>query len=243
MDMPMGHRPTVAVLTGDIVESSKLPEAVRRQLAQTVSVVEGRMAHSFPVYFPYALDFFRGDSWQWLVIPPGKSLRMAIFMRALLLNAVPGVALDTRISIGIGGMNSIPEGDLARADGEAFPLSGDLLAGFGRNDRLRVRLVEEPSQPLLGSLDMLARLIDLQVCQWTRKQAHAISGAILGFTQVETARDWFKPSISQQAVAQHLDRAGWATIEAGVDFFEGVVNSLAAELVHKNHAEGKYTVE
>ena len=201
------------------------------------------MTHSFPAYFPYTLDFFRGDSWQWLVIPPGKSLRMAIFMRALLLNAAPGVALDTRISIGIGGMNSIPEGDLARADGEAFPLSGDLLASFSRNDRLRVRLAGQPRQPLLEALDMLARLIDLQVCQWTHRQAHAISGAILGFTQQETARDWFKPSISQQAVAQHLDRAGWATIEAGLDFFEGVVNSLSKDSRHENHTKGKYIVE
>jgi hypothetical protein len=183
------------------------------------------MTGSFPAYLPYPLDFFRGDSWQWLVIPPGKSLRMAMFMRSLLFNAVPEETLDTRIAIGIGAQNSIPDGDLARGDGEAFRLSGELLDRFGRTDRLRMVFDAPFDQLDGGALDMTVRLIDLQMCQWTNKQAHAISGAILGYTQQESARHWFTPPISQQAVAQHLERAGWGTLEAAIRFFERTMRS------------------
>jgi hypothetical protein len=214
-----------AVLTGDIVASTRLTAAGRERLPDAIRAVEDRMAGSFPAYLPYALDFFRGDSWQWLVVPAGKSLRLAIFMRSLLLNAVPEESLDTRIAIGIGNVRAVAQGDLARGDGEAFRVSGELLEEFGRDDRMRVRL-HVSGEPIDGeALDMVARLIDLQIGRWTKKQAHAISGAILGYTQQESANYWFEPSISQQAVAQHLDRAGWSSLEAGIRFFEKTMRS------------------
>ena len=52
------------------------------------------------------------------------------------------------------------------------------------------------------------------------KQAKATSGAILEFTQEEIAAEWFDQEITQQAIAQHLDRAGWSTIEQGIRYFE-----------------------
>ena len=215
----------VAVLTGDIVASRKLLNETRQKLPEALQSVAEQMTGSFPDYLPYSLDFFRGDSWQWLVVPPGKSLCMAIFMRSLLLNAVRKEVLDTRIAIAIGDIKSIPGDDLARGDGEAFRISGELLDRFGRGDRLRVSFAA-PFEKMDGeALDMVARLIDFQMCQWTKKQAHAIAGAILGYTQQESARHWFIPSISQQAVAQHLERAGWSTIEAAIDFFERTVRS------------------
>ena len=220
----------VAVLTGDIIASTSLSDEARGRLPDAIQAVAERMTRSFPAYLPYALDFFRGDSWQWLVVPPGKSLRMAIFMRSLLLNALPQETLDTRIAIGIGAIKSIPEGDLARGDGEAFRISGELLGQFGRGDRLRVRLAVRMEHTYGEALDIVARLIDQQMCQWTKKQAHAISGAILGYTQHESARHWFSPSISQQAVAQHLERAGWRTLEASISFFEHALRAANTTL-------------
>jgi hypothetical protein len=188
-----------------------------------MSSVARRVTHYFPAYVPYRIDVFRGDSWQWLVRPAGKALKLAILLRALLRQAYPEAQLDTRIAIGIGEIQAIPEGDLGRGDGEAFRLSGELLEQFGRGNRLRVAF---PAKwpPIMGeALDQLLQLIDLQVRQWTTKQAHAVAGAIIGYTQQEAAQHWFKPAISQQAVGQHLERAGWNTIEDSTRFFERTV--------------------
>jgi hypothetical protein len=226
MDSRVNPGQRVAVLTGDIVESSKLASDVRARLPDAILQVAGIVSHYFPAYVPYTLDIFRGDSWQWLVTMPDKSLKLAIFMRSLLRNTVQDVDLDTRIAIGIGKVQMIPEGDLARADGDAFRRSGELLDSFGRGDRMGVSLPRGIDSTVAEALRAVVQLIDLQVRQWTDKQAHAVCAAILGFTQRESARLWFKPSISQQAVGQHLDRAGWSTLEIGLAFYEHAVRSL-----------------
>jgi hypothetical protein len=226
MDLIGNQGRAVAVLTGDIVESSKLSSMIRAQLPEAILGVAERISHYFPAYLPYALDIFRGDSWQWLVIVPEKSLKMALFMRALLRNAIQEAEVDTRIAIGIGEVQAIPDGDLARADGEAFQRSGELLDRFGRGDRMGVNLAKMGEATISEALVVVVKLIDLQVRQWTAKQAHAACAAILGLTQQDSAKHWFTPSISQQAVGQHLDRAGWSTIKIGLDFYEHAVHSV-----------------
>jgi hypothetical protein len=216
----------VAVLTGDIVESGKLLGVVRAQLSDALLGVAARVAHYFPAYVPYKLDFFRGDSWQWLVTVPGKSLKLAVFIRSMLRNTLEEAALDTRIAIGIGTVEAIPGEDLARANGEAFRLSGDLLDHFKRVDRMRVRLPAKCDPILAEALEVVVQLVDLQVSGWTTKQAYAVCAAMLGFTQLESAGHWFSPSISQQAVGQHLDRAGWSAVEDGLAYFERAVRSI-----------------
>lgn len=74
------------------------------------------------------------------------------------------------------------------------------------------------------ALDVILKLIDALARDWTEKQAHAVSGALLEYTQEKIARTWFEREISQQAVAQHLDRAGWNAVEIGLNYF---TNSLS----------------
>jgi hypothetical protein len=62
------------------------------------------------------------------------------------------------------------------------------------------------------------------------KQAYPIAGSILDYSQKESVKYWFNPSISQPAVSQHLERADWGTIEAGLVYFERAVRAQINEV-------------
>jgi hypothetical protein len=71
-----------------------------------------------------------------------------------------------------------------------------------------------------GTFDTIVRLIDAIATRWTDKQALAISGALRGMKQEEIAEKLWEKRITQQAVAQHLSRAGWDAVEKGIEYFE-----------------------
>jgi hypothetical protein len=48
----------------------------------------------------------------------------------------------------------------------------------------------------------------------------AIRGALLGQNQKPFGRSWPDAPISQQAVAQHLQRSGWSAVEETLHAFE-----------------------
>ena len=102
----------LAVLTGDIVRSSKLaPETLDAAMAGLArgAAAMGRWEGSRDASF----DRFRGDGWQCLAPSPAMALRAALFLRAH-LRALDR-EIDTRVSVGIGPGALAPSGDLAAA--------------------------------------------------------------------------------------------------------------------------------
>ena len=71
-----------AVITGDIVDSSKLPPKKRQQLHKVMKEGSNALRKAFKKDVPMNVDIFRGDSWQMLVSDPSKSLRLGLFYRA-----------------------------------------------------------------------------------------------------------------------------------------------------------------
>jgi hypothetical protein len=214
------------VLTGDIVGSSRLPDSVRLDLRQVLNQASGKVSRHFHKNVPYKIVVFRGDSWQFVVSDPSKSLRIGLFLRSLIREGMKAARVDTRIAIGFGTISFIPDDNLSSGDGEAFRLSGEALEKLPKDYRMSINFPKHFQTDLTDALDIIVKLIDLQAIGWTQKQARAISGAILGLTQVEIAERWFEKEITQQAIAQHLDRAGWSIIELGIDFFETVIPRL-----------------
>lgn len=218
--MAIGNNNVFAVLTGDIVESTKLSSEDRQHLRRVLYSASETISHYFHECVPYKLDVFRGDSWQFMVSDPSKSLRIGLFFRALIREGIVSKRVDTRISIGLGTVSFIPIDDFSSGDGEAFQVSGEALEHFSRATRLKITFPRRFQSATTDAIDVIVNLIDLQVRKWTTKQAKATLGAILEFTQEEIASRWFDKEITQQAIAQHLDRAGWSTIEEGIKYFE-----------------------
>lgn len=219
-----------AVITGDIVGSSKLKPAERKELHAALKDTSDKLTEYFKQLVPLRVEIFRGDSWQLLVIDPAQSLRIGLFFRAFLRGKMKSTRVDTRISIGVGSIDLIPEGSISSGDGQAFRSSGEALESLSRSHRMTVSFPQSLISNNRHALDVILKLIDALARDWTGKQAHAVSGALLGYTQEKIAGTWFEREISQQAVAQHLDRAGWNAVEIGLNYF---ANSLSG-ITHKS---------
>ena len=218
----LGRR--VAVLTGDIVRSSKLTSQSRSDLHSAIAETSDSIKSQFGDAIPYAVDVFRGDSWQLLVSDAGLALRVALFFRAFLRSRFEDVRIDTRISIGVGGVDFLPESGVSTGDGEAFRRSGWAFEELGRSFRMTYSSEDASAR----YLDVIVRLVDHPATFWTSRQAYAVSQALLGHTQEVIAEQWVDRPITQQAVAQHLARAGWHAVDTAVSFFEEDVRKASA---------------
>jgi hypothetical protein len=204
-----------AVLTGDVVGSSRLKPKARRELPAILKAAgqEFRKAHGREV--PFALDVFRGDSWQLLVSDPALALRAAFFVRfSVIAESPPGQRLDTRVAVAVDRIDFVPSNRVSEGDGPAYRASGAALDGL--RDPARMALVAGHAP---AALSVVIRLMDALVQDWTAAQARAAKARLQGHTQAEIARRW-PGGLSQQGVARHLGRAHWAALEAGLDHLE-----------------------
>ena len=213
----------MAILTGDIESSSELPQDVRGQLPEILRTVGEDVREGFSPAVPYPIDIFRGDSWQMAVVDPVVALRVALDVRCGLHAHHPDHPIVTRIAIGIGDVDFIPEGSVSEGDGTAFRLSGQAIEEMDRRRHLAIRVAEPGTPPERAPLPVLLTLMDALADGWTPRQSLAISGALRGLTQEQIGAGWRPNPISQQAVAQHLDSARWAALSEGIDYFERVV--------------------
>lgn len=218
--------PNWAVLTGDVVGSSKLASDERQQLPDRLRSASQRVIAYFQDVIPFPLDLHRGDSWQMALNQPELAPRVALMLRGLIRASTESTRLDTRISIGVGPVAFIPPEGLEAADGEAFRLSGEGLDRLGDDTRMGIRFAP-PADPDLGeAVDVGLALIDIQARGWTQRQAEAVAGALVGLTQERIGREWVRHPVTQQAIAQHLDRAGWDPIQRSLEFFEHLVPQI-----------------
>jgi hypothetical protein len=215
-----------AVLTGDIVDSSKLKDRQRVDLHKAMVSTSEELRVRFGKIVPLSVDIYRGDSWQFIISDPAKSLRIGLFYRSHVRAKMESKRIDTRVAIGIGSIDFLPGNKASRGDGEAFRISGGALEKLSRNRRMILECSESIGSLDVEALDVIFQLIDVLARDWTGKQAKAISGALLGLTQEKVASSWFEKSISQQAVAQHLDRSGWNAVASSVEYFETTVKKV-----------------
>ena len=212
-----------AVLTGDVVASKKVFDEKRESVAAILQRVFPESISKYAHNVHGEIDVFRGDSWQVLLSNPVHSLRVALLFRAGLISE----GIDTRVSIGIGTVDHVPEGRISSGVGEAFTRSGGGLDRLGRRtkmahpNRMHVSLsVDETIGEMLGAI---VRLIDSIATGWSTKQALAVRGALLGLSQEEIAASWPNVGITHQSVGKFLARASLPAVSAGIEVFEHVI--------------------
>jgi hypothetical protein len=197
--------PDFAVLTGDIIRSSRLtPGALDAAMA---ALAAGAAAMSgWDDAEPARFSRFRGDGWQCLAPSPARALRAALFLRAN-LRALEGEA-DTRISVGIGPAALPAAPDLAAAGGPAFEVSGRGLDKMARAQQFAIGWSRPPaSAAVTGAVfalcDEISRL-------WTPRQAEVLVETLSPGDEVQE-RLAAQHGVSQQAIAKRLAAAGdWA---------------------------------
>lgn len=216
--MPDNRPPeTIAVLTGDLIGSSKVaPEALEKAMDLLAAAAGdiARWAPGKPNSAPRDPRFtrFRGDGWQMLVAPPALALRAALVLAARLRAADLEVA--TRVAIGIGPAGSLGGASLADARGPAFEASGRSLDHIGRTRRLAI-----DGEGIGGLHRVVLDLLDEIASHWTRQQAEA---AALYLAPDAPTLEQIAPrlGISAQAVNYRLSGAGAAAIRRALRGWE-----------------------
>lgn len=204
------------VVSGDIVQSTKIGPIEREKLffvmKEGSDVLQKWLGKRV---MPLGVDVYSGDSWQILLTNPGKTLAAGLFYRAFLRAADP--KRDTRFSVGIGPIDFVPGKRVSEGDGQAFRLSGELLAsGLGKR---RMGFAAN-SREATSRWDTTFDLIDAIVTRhWREKQSRAVREAIRGLTQGEIGAQW-EPPIEQSSVNEHLQRACWPAIFRAIVQFE-----------------------
>jgi hypothetical protein len=208
-----------AVLTGDLVKSSRLTSIKSRSAMERLKKIATEFAEQHPNSVVGRMDTFRHDSWQLLLEQPALALRTAVFLRtALKLQSDASTKYDTRISIGIGKVELISKRRISDSRGPAFTHSGK---GLDAMDGRCLALVAGDDTPALwyGLERGVVPLIDCVVGDWTPTESRAVYGALKGWTQEETARNWPPQAKTakrptRQAVGNSLVRAHWSTVDA-----------------------------
>lgn len=213
----------IAVLTGDIINSTRMPEG---KLPQIRAVLKRAVASISP---RTEVDFYRGDGWQFYTEEPESAFRLALLIRAQLLAACEE---DTRIAIGIGSEGPVypaqaglevsqPQAlKTALAVGEAFTLSGRTLDSMTSHFKLTAALPERA-----GVLSLWVRvachMADEIISGWTTRQAEICAKALLmkEATHQEIA-DELDPKVAKQTVTRSLSGAGWRALQAPLTAFE-----------------------
>jgi hypothetical protein len=211
----------IAVLTGDVVDSSQLDRQERRTLPGVLRAAAKELQRAFGKAVPYDLEIFRGDSWQLVVTEPTLGIRAALFFRACVIAESPeGKRLDTRVAVAVDRIDFVPKRNISEGDGAAYRASGESLDQLGVGTRLTLAAPGDQAWR-----DVTVRLVDAVVQDWTARQARAVAGRLRGWTQVQIAERW-PERITQQSVARHLARSHWAAVEAAVLQLENSLKGL-----------------
>lgn len=150
-----------AVLTGDLVDSGKIPSEQYdnllyqlNQLLTKVSAAQGRY------------NIFRGDAFQLLLADPDRAISGMLIIRLGLISH----GWDARISAGFGGISN-PRADTKTATGEAFTLSGKGLDNMTTQQRLSI---SSSNQQYQFHMPLLLQFADTLISQISKRQACAL---------------------------------------------------------------------
>lgn len=222
----MAAKQIFGVLSGDIVGSSDIHQRTGLPTMSVIKRIGERVIDNFPDAVIPEIDIYRGDSWQMVCLDPGLSLRIGLFFRALIKADRRIQPADSRLSIGYGEIDFLPEQGISAGDGVAYRLSGGGLDRCGKRRRMCLVFPEEKSSRLTSALDQMVRLIDFQVQRWQPGQSEAVAGALLGLTQQNIGQEWVKDPVTQQTISQHLESAGWQAINSALDYFEATLSEV-----------------
>jgi hypothetical protein len=215
-----------ATITGDVVQSERLSAPRFKSVQEIIKRGGVELQRWFPDRIPLPLEMFRGDSWQLLVTDPGDALRIALYLRAYVRAEAGAGGVDTRLSIGVGTVDLLPEQSVREGRGEAFRVSGELLdKKSGRRMRFALSKSLPGAEWRERSIDVLLSVLDVVAIRWTSAQARALCGALLNWKQERIAQNWPGEPITQQAAGQHLARAGWDGVREAVEYYEEVMRT------------------
>ncbi|HZK07530.1 MAG TPA: SatD family protein [Bacteroidales bacterium] len=216
---------TYAVITGDIVDSSRFTGEERRQLLgylKNALAVPAQILGNEVMAFPF--EIHRGDGFQGVLQQPTEALKAAIIIRAALRSSIKTTlsnTIDARIAIGIGSIILMPDATGGEGDGEAYRNSGLQLDRMMQNNRML--FVRTPNDEINKELNVECALLDAIVTKWSAEQAMAIIEFLKGKTQQEMAEAF---DISQPAIGKRLLSANLYAFELALNRYDELMQKI-----------------
>lgn len=223
-----------AVITGDIIQSTKLEPKARLELVRLIRSELKELAGEYK----FKSEFFRGDSFQCYLTNTEQALRIALMIKTYIRSINPSAShiltrvnnpikrksvllplqiVDARVALGIG--DAVLRNDLAISEGVAFELSGRLLDEL-KNRKQSFGIASDDMNN--DELATEAILLDALLGKNTALQCEVINWKLNGFNETEIAN---KLNINQSAVNQRSRSGNWNAIEAMVNRFETIYNN------------------
>jgi hypothetical protein len=203
-----------AVLTGDIVNFTQLPDKDRLKLISETESLLKSWANQ-----PNEAEVFRGDSFQLILndvaIAVKKSIQLICWFKKH-SDEKNKINVGSRISLGIGAI-AYKGRSVLDSDGEAFHLSGRNFDKMANNELLSVKTADDSINEQIAIILTFANIV---INQWTASQAEVIYMALDDYTQNRMAEEL---GIKQGAVNSRLKLANWKTIHDGVTYITELI--------------------
>jgi hypothetical protein len=196
-----------AVITGDIINFTKLPPTARKLLIEETEAMLKTWIHK-----KANAEIFRGDSYQVLFEDVSLAITKGVQLVAWFKkhsNEKQDITLGTRVSIGIGGI-SYHGKNVLNSDGEAFHLSGRNFDAMKKEEYLAIHT---PDNTKNDTIKIILNFVNKYLGDWTTAQAEVIFWHLEGKNQQEIAE---LLSISQPSVNSRLKAAGWKELEPSI---------------------------
>ncbi len=210
-----------AVLTGDIVGSSKLEPGQLKDVMDRLRKSVARFKQTYPDAILGNLDVYSGDSWQLLMPDWQRSLRAALYVRAV-IKSIEKLKLDTRVALAWGDIDeaTLNPDRISESTGPAFQASGRALEKMPKGVRMAFVQDNGDSQRFGELLSGAVLLLDEIVGGWSLNQAQAVSLALLCINQRDIGREL---GVTQPNVQKTMQRARWHGVEQFLEVAEKAV--------------------
>jgi hypothetical protein len=232
-----------AVITGDIIHSTKMPDKYRQDLLLGLDNAMG----SWKADYKFKYEIYRGDSIQCLFHQSKYALRVALMIKSYIKSAplmfpdlfergdgksskyeyerfyqyrmktagfMRPLFSDCKLSVGIGTIEK-ESTKLALSSGEAFILSGRALDDYKNKQTFGVHTKDKYAQELITE----STLLDFILSKATPSQSEVVLWKLLEHTEPDIAANI---NINQSAVNQRSNAAGWNAINTMVQRFETI---------------------
>ena len=206
-----------AIITGDIVNSTKIEEANRYVLVDELD----NIIQELQKLSPLKCEMYRGDSFQVMADDVKYCLEIAILIRLGLkkTNLLKNGKLDARMAIGVGDVSYEHE-QVILSDGEAFRLSGRTFEKLNKRRLLIATNIDDVDEPLNV---MLAFIDDLVMNLSYAQSKYLYDSLLYNMSQMELANVY---NTSQPNVAKHLKSAKENLFRLFFEFAEKTLKSL-----------------
>ena len=216
-------RAPIAVLTADVVGSSRYSSADRRKLDAVIRKAFTEVEHRFPdaIHTRLAFRITAGDEFQCVISDAPRAVDILTYLRAVVAASGLRPTVRLRASVGIGEISTPKRQNPYEEDGPAFVHARNGLEEIAKSrSPLRATKLITAVAEVDTAADAVLCLADFIQQSWTVAQWEAIRWSLLGLTREAIAR---KLKVAHQNVTKRLLAAGWPHFEVAAAFLRQLI--------------------